>query len=164
MSRTHRVALDSLFDRIKLDPNIQVKYVDTKNQLADILTKCNFTRDEWNHLHRLFNNSNYSSASCPGAMSNRMQQGTGEEIIVAKPKPTLNLVSHTAASFCTAPSSSASNRLERLRAPSQQGSNLIVSAGKPAADAKTKASAGRAATETHQNLDFQASAARPSAE
>ena len=29
-------------------------------------------------------------------MSKRMQQGTGEERIVAKSKPTLNLVSHTA--------------------------------------------------------------------
>ena len=44
VSRTHRVALDWLFDRINLDPKIQIKYIDTKNQLADILTKGNFTR------------------------------------------------------------------------------------------------------------------------
>ena len=50
VSRTHRVAVDWLFDRINLDPKIQIKYVDTKNQLADILTMGNFTRDEWNHL------------------------------------------------------------------------------------------------------------------
>ena len=50
VSRTHRVALDWLFDRNNLDPNIQVKNIDTKNQLADTLTKGNFTRDEWNHL------------------------------------------------------------------------------------------------------------------
>ena len=50
ISRTHRVALDWLFDRIDLDSKIQIKYIDTKNQLADILTKGNFTRDEWNHL------------------------------------------------------------------------------------------------------------------
>ena len=30
VSRTHRVALDWLFDRINLDPNIQIKYVHTK--------------------------------------------------------------------------------------------------------------------------------------
>ena len=48
VSRTHRVALDWLFDRINVDPKIHIKYVDTKNQLADILTKGNFTRDEWN--------------------------------------------------------------------------------------------------------------------
>ena len=47
VARTHRVALDWLFDRINLDSKIQIKYIDTKNQLADILTKGNFTRDEW---------------------------------------------------------------------------------------------------------------------
>ena len=36
--RTHRVALDWLFDRINLDPKIQIKYVDTNNQHADLLT------------------------------------------------------------------------------------------------------------------------------
>ena len=61
ISRTHRVALDWLFDRINLDPKIQIKYIDTKNQLADILTKGNFTRDEWNHLLCLFNISHFSS-------------------------------------------------------------------------------------------------------
>ena len=42
VSRTHRVALDWLFDRINLDPKIQIKYIDTKNQFADILTKRKF--------------------------------------------------------------------------------------------------------------------------
>ena len=60
VSRTHRVALDWLFDRINLDSKIQIKYIDTKNQLADILTKGNFTRDEWNHLLCLFNISHFS--------------------------------------------------------------------------------------------------------
>ena len=50
VSRTHRVSLDWLFDRITLDPKILIKYIDTKNQLADILTKGSFTRDEWTHL------------------------------------------------------------------------------------------------------------------
>ena len=48
VSRTHRVALDWLFDRISVDPKIQIKYIDTKNQLADMMTKGNFTCDEWN--------------------------------------------------------------------------------------------------------------------
>ena len=86
VSRTHRVALDWLFDRINLDPKIQIKYIDTKNQLADILTKGNFTRDEWNILLHLCNISIFSSASCPETMSKRMQQGTGEERLVAKSK------------------------------------------------------------------------------
>ena len=35
-------------------PKIQIKYVDTKRQLADVLAKENFTRDELNHLLYLF--------------------------------------------------------------------------------------------------------------
>ena len=69
VSRTHRVALDWLFDRINLDPKIQIKYIDTKNQLADILTQGNFTRDEWNHLLTLFNISHFSSTSGIAAMA-----------------------------------------------------------------------------------------------
>ena len=69
VSRTHRVALDWLFDRINLDPKIQIKYIDTKNQLADILTKGNFTREEWNHLFCLFNISHFSSTDCLEVMS-----------------------------------------------------------------------------------------------
>ena len=135
VSRTNRVALEeSLYDRINLDPQIQIKYFDTENQLADILTKGNFTRDEWNHLLHLFNISIFSSASCPEAMLKIMQPGTGEERIVAESKPTLNLASCSAESSPTAPSSSASSRPGILRAPSQQGSNLTAQcAGKPAA-------------------------------
>ena len=62
VSRTHRVAL-LLFDGVNLDPKIQIKYIDTKNQLADILTKGNFTHDEWNHLLCLFNISQFSSTN-----------------------------------------------------------------------------------------------------
>ena len=58
--RTHRVALDWFFDRINLDPKIQIKYIDTKNQLADILTKGIFTRGEWKNLLCLFNISHFS--------------------------------------------------------------------------------------------------------
>ena len=64
VSRTHRVALDWLFDRINLDSKIQIRYVDTKHQLADILTKGNFTRGEWNNLLHLFNISHFRSTCC----------------------------------------------------------------------------------------------------
>ena len=87
VSRTHRVALDWLFDRVNLDPKIQNKYIDTKDQLADILTKGNFTRDEWNHLLCLFNISHFSSTDCSEVMSKRMQKDSGEERVTAKSKP-----------------------------------------------------------------------------
>ena len=91
VSRTHRVALHWLFDRINLDPKIQIKYIDTKNQLADILTKGNFTRDEWNHLLNLFNISHFSSTACTAAMAKRAQQESGEERVTAKSRPMMNL-------------------------------------------------------------------------
>ena len=63
VSRTHSVALDWLFDSINLDPKIQTKYVDTKIHRTDILTKGSFSRDEWNHLLRLFNIEHFSMYS-----------------------------------------------------------------------------------------------------
>ena len=95
VSRTHRVALDWLFDRINLDPKIQIKYIDTKNQLADILTKGNFTRDEWNHLLTLFDISFFSSTACIAAMAKRAQQGSGEGRVTAKSRPMMNLTART---------------------------------------------------------------------
>ena len=59
VSRTHRVALDWLFDRIHFDSKIQIRYIDAKHQLADILTKGNFTRDEGKNLLHLFNISHF---------------------------------------------------------------------------------------------------------
>ena len=91
VSRTRRVALDWSFDRINLDPKIQIKCIDTKNQLADILTKGNFTRDEWNHLLTLFNVSHFSSTACIAVMAKRAQQESGEERVTAKSRPMMNL-------------------------------------------------------------------------
>ena len=53
VSRTHKVALDWLLDRINLDPKLQIKYADTQKKLADMLTEGSFTRDEWDYLLRV---------------------------------------------------------------------------------------------------------------
>ena len=116
VSRTHRVAIDWLFHRINLEPKIHIKYVDTKNQLADMLTKESFSRDEWNHLLRLFNTMNFSIVFCShfrnflsdpigkqSAMSKRGQDATfSEGSPMLEPKPTvpakarpINLVLHS---------------------------------------------------------------------
>ena len=95
VSRTHRVALDWLFDQINLEPKIQIKYIDTKNQLADILTEENFTRDEWNHLLTLFNIDHFSSTACIAAMAKRAQQESGEGRVTAKSRPMMNLTART---------------------------------------------------------------------
>ena len=119
VSRTHRVALDWLFDRINLDPKIQIKYIDTKNQLADILTKGNFTRDEWNHLLCLFNISHFSSAECSEVMSKRTQKDSGEERVTAKSKPMMNLVSRCSERTPDVLSSTASESPGKTRHESQ---------------------------------------------
>ena len=89
VSGTHRIALDWLFDMINLNSKIQIRYIDTKHQLADMLTKGNFTRDERNNLLHLFNISHLSSSccaknssliSCPNTMAKRMQEQKGEEV------------------------------------------------------------------------------------
>ena len=76
-------------------PKIQIKYIDTKNQLADILKKGNFTRDEWNHLLTLFNISHFSSTACIAAMAKRAQQESGEGRVTAKSRPMMNLTART---------------------------------------------------------------------
>ena len=45
---------------IELICTLKSKYIDTKNQLADISTKGNLTRDEWNHFLSLFYISHFS--------------------------------------------------------------------------------------------------------
>ena len=104
VSRTHRVAIDWLFDRINLEPEIQIEYVDSKNQLADILTKGVFSRDERNHLLRLFNIMSFSLYCCShfsdflsddqvrkqSALSKRGQKTTSNEgSPMAKARPCL---------------------------------------------------------------------------
>ena len=73
VSRSRRVSLDYLFDRINLGPEIQIKYVDFKNQLANILIKSSFTRDEWHHLLRYWNIMFFSMFFCSHFHTNRKQ-------------------------------------------------------------------------------------------
>ena len=96
VSRTHRVALEWLFDQINLDSKIQIKYIDTKNQFADMLTKGNFTRNNRNHLLNLFNISHCSSTACTAAMAKQIQQESGEERVTAKSRCMMKLNSEDA--------------------------------------------------------------------
>ena len=121
VSRTHRVAHDWLFDRINLDSKIQIKYIDTKNQLADFLTKGNFTRDEWNHLLNLLNMSHFSSTASTAAMAKRAQQESGEERVTAKSRPMVNLT----ARMPSVVSSSASSNPVRTSYGYQDPGNLL---------------------------------------
>ena len=111
VSRTHRVALDWLFDRINLDPKI------TKNQLTDILTKGNFTRDERNNLIHLFNVSHVSSLCCAknfslircSTMAKGIQDQRDEERVVSKSRPAaIIFFLATSSSAASSPSASKS--------------------------------------------------------
>ena len=128
VSRTYRFALDWLFDRMNLDPKIWIRYSDTKHQLADILTKGNFTRDEWNNLLQLFNISHCSSSCCTKNFSliscstkaKRIQEQKEERVVSKSRLATMNLSSSIATS-----SSSASSPI----ASKSQG--LPIASGKP---------------------------------
>ena len=104
---------------MNLDPKIQIKYIDTKNQLADIPTKGNSTRDEWNHLLCLFNISHVSSADCSEVMSKRTQKDSGEERVTAKSKPMTNLVSRCRVRDPTVLASTASENLVNTKSENQ---------------------------------------------
>ena len=54
VSRTHRVDLDWLFERCRVDPSIKIRFVPTKAQLADMLTKGSFTAAAWGEQCRLW--------------------------------------------------------------------------------------------------------------
>ena len=79
VSRTDRVALGWLFDKINLDSKIQIRYINTKHQVADTLTKGNFTRDEWNNLLHLLNISHFSSLLRSEIQLDSLPQNDGEE-------------------------------------------------------------------------------------
>ena len=117
VSRTHRVALDRSFDRINLDPIIQIKCIDFKNQLADMLTKGNFTHDEWNHLLCLFNISHFSSTDCSEAMAKIVQQDSGEERVTAKSRPMLSLIARAPSTLSSSASESPGKRSHESQSP-----------------------------------------------
>ena len=131
VSRTHRVALDWLFDRINLDPKIQLKYIDTKNQLADILTKGNFTRDEWNHLLCLFNISHFSSTNCSETMAKRLQQDSGEERVTAKSRPMMSFIARVPSHVSSSTSASLGKRSDGNQDPWSTFAEKDEGSGRP---------------------------------
>ena len=123
VSRTHRVAQYWLFDRINLDSKIQIRYIDTKHQFVDILTKGNFTRDEWNNLLNLFHIGHFSSLtksfsliSCI-TMAKRIQEQK-EERVVSKSLPSMKFPP-----FLIATSSSAASSPIASKSPGTVGAS-----------------------------------------
>ena len=111
VSWTHRVAPDWFFDRINLDPKIEIRYIGTKHQLADMLTKGKFKRDELNNLLHLFNICHFSSLRCQNfnlisctTKAKRIQEPKEGERIASKSRLAMNV-----SSFLIATSSSAAS-------------------------------------------------------
>ena len=100
-------------------PRTKSNILTPKTQLADMLTKGNFTRDEWNHLLCLFNISLFSSINSLEAMSKRTQEDAGEERVTAKSKPMMNLVSQYSVRDPNVLASTASESPEKTRCESQ---------------------------------------------
>jgi hypothetical protein len=65
VQRTHRINVDSIFERILTDPAISIKWVGTKVQCADIFTKGNFSEQTWRYLCRLIQIFDSGSVDSP---------------------------------------------------------------------------------------------------
>ena len=119
VSRTHRVALDRLFDRINLEPKFQIKYIDTKKTNSQT-----YWPRETSHVMNgiiflcLFNISHFSSTDCSGVMSKRTQKDSGERV-TAKSKPMMNLVSRCSERTSDVLASTASESLGKTRHESE---------------------------------------------
>ena len=61
VTRTHRVCLDWCLERLREDDGIFVRYIHTKQQVADILTKGQFSAQQWNVLASLANLGHHTS-------------------------------------------------------------------------------------------------------
>ena len=131
VSRTHRVALDWLFDRGNLDPKIQIKYIDTKNQFADILTIGNFTRDEWNHLLCMINIIHFSSTVCSDTMAKRSQHDSGEERVTAKSRPMMSLIATVPSNVSSSTSTRPGREAVEIKIPGVRKLRQMIDRGNP---------------------------------
>ena len=112
-------------------PKIQIKYIDTKNQLAEIPTKGNFTRDERNHLLCWFNISHFSSTDCSEVMSKRTQKDSGEERVTARSKPMMSLIARAPSTLSSSESESPGKRRYESQSPLGMQAEKYDRTGKP---------------------------------
>ena len=131
VSRTHRVALDWLCDRTYFGPpKFKSVTLTPKHQVADMLTKGNFTLDEWNSLLHLFNGSHFSSTCCTenfslircSTVAKRIQDRKEEKRVVSKSRPAVM----TTSSHFNATSSSAASSPIASKSP-----GMPIASGKP---------------------------------
>ena len=76
------------FYRMNQDPKIQIRYTDTTHQLADLLTKGNFKRDELLNISHFSSTccvKNSSLTSCPNTMGKKEKKCGKIEIYSDEP-------------------------------------------------------------------------------
>ena len=79
-----------LYDRINLDPTIKINYVNTAQQLADILTKWTFTGERWTQLLTLFivmSHSNFTKSVVVAPAVSRFLPSCQKEVDISLIKP-----------------------------------------------------------------------------
>ena len=108
---------------------IQIRYNDSKHQVADILTKGKFTRDEWNNLNiRHFSylrcTKKISLISCI-TVAERIQEQKEGERVVSKSRPAVVNIS----SYLMASSSSAASSPIASKSPGMSGASGNPEAG-----------------------------------
>ena len=118
-------------ESINLDTKIQVTYIDAKNQLADMLTQGNVTRDEWNHLLCLFNISHFSSTDCSEVMSKRTQKDSGEERVTAKSKPMMSLIARAPSTLSSSATESPGKKSYESQSPWVRKLRNLIEQGNP---------------------------------
>ena len=151
-----------------LDPKIQIRYIDTKHQIANTLTKGHLTRDEWNNLLHLFNLRPFSSLCCAKnlsllsciaeRMAKRMQEQKEENRIAAKSRPmVMNLTSSVATSSSPANSPIASRSPGILKASSRQ----VGLPGRPDASTNQNSNPDAALKDGKEMLNFSSAQGKP---
>ena len=131
VSEDNEAVIKMILNGINLDPKIQIKYTDTKNQLPDMLTKGNFTRDEWNHLLCLFNISQFISTVCSEVMSKRTQEESGEERVTAKSRPMMSLIARAPSTLSPSASESPWKRSYESQSPLSMQAEKYDRTGQP---------------------------------
>ena len=146
VSGIRRVAVGCLLDRIDMYPRIQIKYVDARNQLEDMITKGRCTRDEWNHLVHLLNIMelsiisscshfllSYRKQTVQSAVSKRSKEASSERSgsPTAKPKPkSVNSVMAKPSSISLVPREASMSSYFSSREKSDSGSPVDANVGK----------------------------------
>ena len=82
-----------------------------------MLTKGNFTRDEWNHFLCLFKINHFSSTNRFSKMSKRTQEESGEEKVTAESRPMINLMARAPSNLSLSASESPEKKYVESQSP-----------------------------------------------